>query len=245
MLQAAAEEQLSGLGAYPQRSRCIKGCNADETAYHIACSCPVRATTPRHDFIVHWVLKTILRCTRAPEDTQKNFQFGKATMKCSYVHEGRTISVETGNKILTGKKLYHNRPDIVVKLTNPTIIYILEIAVSHIQNLREQERLKRVRYAVNSTVHVDSKNVQSVQRDLNLLSELELMYKCPVQMGILVLGCFGEVVYTEEQGKFDAVLAKLGVNQRELQILKNKCSYSIAVSTTNMLLRRMDERRTK
>lgn len=61
VLNAAAEEQLHGLGPDPQGTKCIKGCNANENAYHVANVCPNRAFAARHDFVVYWTLKIILK----------------------------------------------------------------------------------------------------------------------------------------------------------------------------------------
>ena len=52
---------------------------------------------------------------------------------------------------MTDPELHHNQPDILVILTNPSIVYVLEIAVSHLQNIRIQEQVKKLRYSKNST----------------------------------------------------------------------------------------------
>ena len=182
VLNSAAEEQLHGLGANPQRPKCIKGCNADENAYHVASACPTRAFASRHDFVVHWTLKCILKSLGAPEESIKNLQFGKASIYCQFEVGRRNITIDAGNKILTEKRLYHNRPDITVKMTNPTQIFIFEIAISHIQNYREQEKLKHIRYAVNSVTKLTNSKITNIPRDLNLVSELEQIYRCPVHL---------------------------------------------------------------
>lgn len=50
---------------------------------------------------------------------------------------------------MTDAPLYHNKPDVVVYLTNPDEIFVFEVAVSHLQNIRSQEKLKKTRYTQN------------------------------------------------------------------------------------------------
>ncbi|XP_044750445.1 uncharacterized protein LOC123310835 [Coccinella septempunctata] len=236
VLLSASEEQIHGLGANPNnRRKCQLGCGLDENSYHVACACPSRAATTRHDFIVHWVLKILLQGLGAPDELRRELQFGKASLNCDI---GK-IKIQAGNKILTGKKIYHNKPDIMVRTTDPDKIYLIEVAVSHIQNLRQQEELKRTRYAVNSTKKLDFSNYREAQRDLNLVTELENLYKCPVKLGVYVVGCFGELVLTQEHKNFCSILEEIDLGKEEIKKVHNKCSYSVAVSTTNMILRRI------
>lgn len=246
VLMAASEEQLHGLGSNPNtRRKCQKGCNVDENSYHVASACPTRAITTRHDFVVHWVLKTLLQCLGAPFETQRNLPFGRATVNCEFHNNHRTLKIEAGNKILTGKKLYHNKPDIVVTANNPDEIFVIEVAVAHLQNFRDQEQLKNTRYAINSVKKIDHKNFRNTQRDMNLVNELETIYRCPVKLGVFVIGCFGELLKTEAHNEFCDIMGRLGISKRELQTMLNKCSYSVAVSTSNILLRRIEDLRTE
>jgi len=54
----------------------------------------------------------------------------------------RTVTIKVGMKILTDRPLYHNKPDVVVYLSNPMKTFVFEVAVSHLQNIRRQEELK-------------------------------------------------------------------------------------------------------
>lgn len=67
---------------------------------------------------------------------QRNLRFRKATISCEFQNDH---GIEAGRKILTGKKLYHNQPDIVVKAKN------LAVTVARIQRFRVQEQLKVTR----------------------------------------------------------------------------------------------------
>lgn len=145
MLGAAAEEQLHGAGGIPgRRKRCRRGCDTDDTAYHIVSSCLTPEYNARHDIVVWWVLRAILRATGAPEDTILDLTFGKATLAAEYPWGDRQVRIRAGMKIYTEARLLHNKPDITLILDNPPRVYILEVAISHIQNIRNQERLKRV-----------------------------------------------------------------------------------------------------
>ncbi|XP_045470568.1 uncharacterized protein LOC123677883 [Harmonia axyridis] len=242
LLHSAAEEQLHGLGCIPGRTRvCRRGCGNTETAYHVTSSCPTNMYISRHDNVVHWLLKTILTTTNAPEDIIMGLQFGKATLMTDYEQQGRSISIRAGHKILTEKKMYHNKPDIMIKLSNPDRIILIEVAIAHIQNYRLQEKIKRNRYAVNSTIKIDNKNVDNVVRDVNIVGELEKIHRCPVDLGIFVVGCSGEMIVTEEQVKFAKILSKvLGLTNSEIQHLFTKRSYSVCLSTSQILLKHLN-----
>ncbi|XP_044750658.1 uncharacterized protein LOC123310992 [Coccinella septempunctata] len=239
LLHSAAEEQLHGLGGTAGRSKKCRRCNtASETAYHVSSGCIIGAYTTRHDYIVHWILKHILLKQNAPQEILANFPFGKATCNPTFETGGRKIIVRAGGSIYT-EKIHHNKPDIMVRFTNPDVIYIFEIAVAHVQNIRTQEKIKKVRYSVNGAVHIDHTNCETAGRDLNLIGELESQYHCPVHLGIFVVGCYGEVLNTEEHKNFLKLLAQVGLTNFEIRSLINKCSYSVAVSTTNILLKHL------
>ncbi|XP_044751637.1 uncharacterized protein LOC123311637 [Coccinella septempunctata] len=239
LLHSAAEEQIHGLGCIPGRQKnCRKGCNKTETAYHVSSACITRAYTTRHDYAVHWILKTLLKSLGAPEAIGTNLQFGKATLNVDF--EGkRKVEIRAGMKLLTEKRLHHNKPDIFIHLWNPEEILILEVSVAHLQNYRLQEKIKKSRYAINSCSHVDHQNVGEISRDLNLVGELQSLYNCPVHLGIFVIGCFGEIVATDEHKHFKKLLSRIGVTNLDMKILINKCSYSVAVSTSNIILKHL------
>lgn len=192
--------------------------------------------------MVYWTLKAILQSLKAP-DVLTNIQFGKAVYHAEFVNRNRRVKIEAGQKIITERKIYHNKPDIVIKFTNPDEIFMVEVAISHIQNYRLQEEIKRTRYAKNSVEQVTETNMREVARDLNLVGELERRYRCPVQLAVFVVGCFGEIMETEEHGQFCNILKnKMQMNKKQIQTMMNKASYSVAISTSSMLLRRLDER---
>ncbi|XP_044750656.1 uncharacterized protein LOC123310991 [Coccinella septempunctata] len=108
LLHSTAEEQVHGLGAIPGRRRdCRKGCSQPETAYHVSTACIQEAYNARHDFVVHWVLKSLLTSLGAPEEIR--LQFGKASLCVDFLGKRRT-EIRAGGKILTEKRLHHNKP---------------------------------------------------------------------------------------------------------------------------------------
>lgn len=241
MLHSAAEEQLHGLGATACRSKKCRRCgSANETAYHVSSGCIINSYTTRHDHVVHWVLKTILLNLEVPADILASFPFGKVSFNPTFRSRGREVVVRAGGKILTEKRLHHNKPDLMIRFENPNTIYLFEIAVAHLQNIRTQEKIKKTRYSANSVEKVDHTNFETVGRDLNLVSELESQYKCPVHLGIFVVGCYGEIILTEEHNNFKRLLREIGLTNFEIATLINKCSYSVAVSTTNILMKHMN-----
>lgn len=239
-LHAAAEEQVHGLGAIPaNRRKCRLGCNADETAYHVTSACLVPAYNYRHDLIVYWVIKNIMEATSAPEETIANLQFAKATACTEYTWKKRRITIRAGMKVISDPKLHHNRPDIMVQMTHPDEVYVFEIAVSHLQNIRLQERIKEVRYSKNSTVPIDKNNVDTVERGTNLIETLEYMYRCPVHLEVLVFGTYGEVLYTEKYQAAQRALRTLGMSQNRLTILTERCATTAAKTSAQIILKRL------
>lgn len=140
ILHAAAEEQLHGLGGIPGRRRaCRRGCQADETAYHVVSACLSPQYNTRHDLVVWWIISSLLQATEAPKEVTKELPFGKATLAADYTWGERRVRMRAGMKIFTEARLQHNKPDVYLILDNPREIFILEISVSHIQNLRRQD----------------------------------------------------------------------------------------------------------
>uniref|UniRef100_A0AAR5PEG8 Reverse transcriptase domain-containing protein n=1 Tax=Dendroctonus ponderosae TaxID=77166 RepID=A0AAR5PEG8_DENPD len=240
MLLNAAEEQLHGLCVGMERWKCRRGCRAEETSYHVAAACVEGAYTSRHDCVVHWLLKTLFCSLRAPKSCCRRLQFGRANCHEEFRCGQRQITIKAGKKILTDTPLYHNKPDVVVSLTNPDHIFVIEVAVSHLQNIRSQEKLKKTRYTVNSVIKTDGFDVRNITRDFNLVDELKLIHRCPVTFATFVVGCYGEILATEDFLHFRDVMTSLRVTAREWQILLNRTSHSVAVSTTNILLGRIE-----
>ena len=239
-IRSAAEEQIWGLGANPSRRRkCRLHCNVDETAYHVISSCITPAYTTRHDGIVHQILKSILYSTAAPQDIQSQLKYGQSSLVVEYMWGDRQVKIRAGIKIPTDPVLYHNRPDIIVYLTKPDNVYVLEIAVAHLQNIHLQEDIKKVRYSKNSTIHVNHSNYNTIPRNYNLIGALERMYRCPTKLGVLVFGALGEIVEGPVFKDALKMLNKLGIKEKRLQGLLNQCSLTAANSSAKIIMRRL------
>ena len=237
LIRAATEEQVIGPDPATRR-RCRYGCNAYEDTYHVVSNCPVPAFTTRHDQAVHYILREILVGTEAPEDVLAQLPFGKAIMVSDYSWRNRQVKVRAGVKIKTNPALHHNRPDIVICLTNPNEVFVLEIAISHLRNIREQEQLKKVRYKRNSQIEITPQNYKDAPRSLNICEALGRMYKAPVKFGVLVLGALGEILRTEDHVESLTILNHLGVHK--VQWLLRKCSVSICEATAKILVNRLN-----
>lgn len=107
----------------------------------------------KHNFVFFWLLKTILAATKAPKSVEERLNFGSATLFAEYESETRgTLVIRAGGSVATDRPIHHNRPDIIIVTSRPKMVYVIEAAVAHIQNLRTQEKIKRARYEVNSEV---------------------------------------------------------------------------------------------
>lgn len=215
-LHAAQEERVMELCAVPHfRHRCLRGCPQDETAYHVAASCVTYEYFERHDFSVYWILRALLEATGAPQEVWRKLGYGSGVLHASYEiggdDENGTITIDAGGKILTDSEIYHNRPDIVVRTSKPKKVVLIEVAVTHLQNLSIQEKEKRCRYSINSEGPVTPANVGDVGRGRNLVGEVSRMHGCEVALGVMVFGCFGEVVRTPE---FQASMVAEGIGRR-------------------------------
>ena len=78
LLNAAAEEQLFALqtrpGVIDDSALYRYGCRQWETAYNVVTSCGPTNYNTRHDQVVYWLLRLILKSTRATEDIVKNWK---------------------------------------------------------------------------------------------------------------------------------------------------------------------------
>ena len=110
----------------------------------------------------------------------------------------RQVKIKAGVKITTEKEIYHNKPDIVVELSNPNKIYVLEVFIAHLQNLRLQEKIKKARYAINSVTKINNTNYQDIGRDMNLVYQISRLHNKPTELAIMVFGALGEIVNTSE-----------------------------------------------
>lgn len=241
IVRTAAEEQVHGLGANPAlRRKCRRGCQADETAYHVISACIVPEFTTRHDKVVHILLRQILRATDAPEEVVRQLKYDTATIVAEYSWGDREVKVRAGPKLLTDPELHHNRPDILLILTNPAQVYVLEVAVAHLQNLSMQEEIKKVRYSKNSCIHVNNTNYKTVPRDYNLVDALKKAHKCPVNLGIIVFGALGEIVESAEFHKAKKIFEALGLVGGRLDAAVNACCLSVARSSASMIMSRLN-----
>ena len=201
-------------------------------------ACPVPEFTTRHDEAVHYILRDILVSTRAPEHILSQLRFGKASLVSEHTWGERRVKIRAGVKVITDPELYHNRPDILVCLSNPTEVYVLEVAVSHLQNIRLQEEIKKVRYGKNSTVHVTHQNYKDVPRSYNIREAVGKIYKGPVKFGVQIFGSLGELLETEASKEFVRYLQQLGV--RDTKILLYKCCTSICKATSKIIVKRLN-----
>ena len=143
-------------------------------------------------------------------------------MVSDYSWRNRKVKVRTDVKIQTNPALHHNRPDIVICLTNQNKVFVLEIAILHLRNIREQEQLKKVRYKKNSQIEIMPQNYKDAPRSLNIWEALDRMYKAPVKFGVLVLGALGDIQRTEDHVESLTILNHLGVHR--VQWLLKNCS---------------------
>lgn len=67
------------------------------------------------------------------------------------------------------------------------------------------------------------------------------MYKCPVELGVLVIGCYGEVMETEEHERVKKMMNRLGIGDFQWIKLLGKITYSVAVAISNILVRHVGE----
>lgn len=242
MLIAAMEDLLPELGGIPEmRRRCPRGCHADENAYHVATSCVVPDYVNRHNFAVYWVSRALLEATRAPPEVRNQLRFGSATLNAEYVSEiaGRQLTIRAGGFCAVDVPIYHYKPDVVVRTSNPRKVYVLEASVAHFQNLEDQEILKCKRYGFNSAVHITPDNVNDVLRGENLVNILKRTYGCEVELGVMVVGCFGEIIQTAEMVNMERLVNEMGVSRRAWKSCLSRCSFSIA--TAKILVRRCHE----
>ena len=138
--------QIHGLGANPLNRRRFRfGCAADESAYHVVAACPSPEKTIRHN--TNYLLRGILRAASAPEEVLAQVKYATATVVADYKCGNREVKLRAGVKMQTDPQLYHNQPDIVIYISDPKCVYVFEIEISYLQNLRMQEKLKLVRYA--------------------------------------------------------------------------------------------------
>lgn len=144
IIRTSAEEQVLELGTNVyRRKKCRLKCNADETAYHVLSACITPAYTTRHNIAVYWLLRYILRATNAPEEISSQLKYGSGSLVVEYMSKERQVKIIAGPKVITEPSIYHNRPDVLIKLTNPSMIYVLEVSISHLQKRAFTKKIKK------------------------------------------------------------------------------------------------------
>lgn len=183
-----------------------------------------------------------MEATNAPYDIVKGLHFGKAILNTEYeIPDGR-LRIRAGQSILTEVPLHHNKPDVMVQiLTRDPQTLLFEVSVPHLQNYRTQEGIKRVKYTKNSMVDINHRNYKTISRDTNLADQLAHLHRCKVKLGLLIIGCYGEVLNTEEHRKFQGLMQTLGVPNYKTQRLLNNATYSVFTQTTQILMKHLRE----
>lgn len=168
-------------------SKCRK-CGAErETVQHVLTTCPAwrtNANINRHDSAVrniHYVA-----CRKLGLDPPHYSQAIPSIMK------NENGEVRWNMPVHTGTKLKHNRPDLTIHSRNRNEIIVVELAVSDPSNIAKQREIKRVKYAVNSSVAVDHTNAEELAPGPNLIQEMAQKHRCSVKLLVVVVGTAGE-----------------------------------------------------
>lgn len=93
----------------------------------------------------------------------------------------------------------------------------------------------------NSVDPITLENVNDVPRNLNLVGEMQRSHRCPVDLGVLVLGAFGERLNTPVLATTMDILGQLSLTEKQIDGLLDKCCYSIAASTADIIIRRLKD----
>ena len=186
-------------------------------------------------------IKTILYNTEAPAEIITQLKDSKASLIAQYQWKERQVKIKAGVKFKTEIPVYHNKPDIVIELSNPNQIYVIEVSIAYLQNIILQEQIKEVRYSTNSRIQITKNNYTEVSRDTNLIEEISHMYNKPTELAILVFGSLGEILQTQQYTKTKKIFSKLGINEKKFTKLEEICSYNILNQSSKILVRRMEE----
>ena len=243
LINAAAEEQITALRPSQSYAEhlCRFGCGVNETAYHVSTSCRQHSYTSRHDNTAYWLLREILTATGAPADIVRQLQFGKATITVDYRGTSADVSIRAGVPITTAGNIKHNKPDIMVRLSGDRdAVYVFEVAVSHLQNVEVQERIKNYRYARNSMIDINNENVENTPRGLNLIEDLRQTYNCKCSLGVFVVGCYGEVVDSDAMRRVQSMMESLGSSEGAFKEVLRRAAYSCLTQTSCTLVRHIN-----
>lgn len=215
LINAAAEKQiftLRGTSSDINRS-CRKGCVRDEMAYYAVPRCQ-RSNT------------------NAPDGVQRGLHFDKVALNINY-NFGNGGQSKIRVRQSTEVPLYHNKLDVMVQTRDK--IYLFEVSVPHLQNYHIQKGIKRTKYAKNSCDDISHRNFKTVGRDTNLVDVLKSKHKSHVKLGLLVVGCFSEIINTEEHKNLYWLLEEFGAQQHSIRTMIRKAWYSVVSQTCNIL----------
>ena len=108
-----------------------------------------------------------------------------------------------GQNIFMELPLYLNKTNVMTQiLIQKTKALLFEVSTPHLQNHPIQKGIKRVKYA-NKTIN----------RDTNVVDQLAHLYRCKVQVGLLIIACHGEVLNTAEHCKVLTTHADVGTGR--------------------------------
>lgn len=189
-IMAAQDNQLLAGYHRNKRKRCRFACNKqnppEENVAHIVSGCEhwsANLYTERHNMVANDIYHALCRKYDLPRSRYQS--------RVNDVQENERAKLYWNKSVEAAVQVKHNQPDIVcfekdAATGKITRIWIVEIAVAWYQGLREKERQKYHRYAVNS-------QSDSSHPDVNLQTELGKMYGCRVETIPVVVGVFGEV----------------------------------------------------
>lgn len=70
------------------------------------------------------------------------------------------------------------------------------------------------------------------------MAELSKVHRCEALLGVLALGCFGEVLYTEEMERTISDLKDVRISRKDMMRCLARCSLSVTKVTAKTLVRR-------
>ena len=113
---------------------------------------------------------------------------------------------------------------------------MFEIAISHIQNVRAQEKLKTVRYSKNSSIHVTHTNYDTVPKSHNVCEIIGKMHKSLVKLCVLRFRAFRKILKTEAFEESMKELENIGIRGQSLKKLIEKYSFSVWAASSNLIV---------
>uniref|UniRef100_A0A0N5C002 DUF2797 domain-containing protein n=1 Tax=Strongyloides papillosus TaxID=174720 RepID=A0A0N5C002_STREA len=193
---AGSEEQIIYNGhvslasqSTPTSRLCRKCKKYEETSYHVASVCEFHKKNlhlMRHNSAVYHIITELCRIMK---------------VKCPLRYPEASGIIKSGDmKIAAGVKytfgtarIYHNKPDLV--WYTPDAIYVLEVSISSLKNVKSQIKMKTARYAVNSTEKLENfaalDNLMKGENFVDILSQKENFKK--VKFMPLIFCTYGEI----------------------------------------------------